>query len=127
MRKLALRPLSDSYAVCRLDPMTPDPAWTNGGEFVAVVRTAGEMSIVCPDDCVPADTKHERGWRCFRLEGEFAFDEVGILVSVLEPLAKSGIGVFAVSTFGTDYVMVKIESEFVARSAWIQAGHAIIE
>jgi hypothetical protein len=71
--------------------------------------------------------KHDRGWCCYRLQGEFAFTEIGVLVSVLEPLAKAGISIFAVSTFATDYVLVKLESESGARAAWIQAGHIIVE
>ena len=77
---------------------------------------------------MPADEPRvERGWRALRLQGPFDFALTGILLSVLEPLAAAGIGIFAVSTFDTDYVLVKDDQLGTAVDALAGAGHRILE
>lgn len=116
--------LPDTYAVARLDPRAPLPAWALAGDGVmSITRTADELSIVCDDRAVPADVRVERGWRCIRLHGPFAFNEVGILASIAVPLASARIGIFAISTFDTDYVFVKDAELHAAVAALVAAGH----
>lgn len=95
------------YAVCRLDAGAPLPAWLPTAPFWSVTRAADEVSIVCSAGAVPADVRCEAAWRLLRFEGPFAFELSGVLNSVLAPLASAGIGIFALSTFDTDYVLVK--------------------
>src|SRR5688500_488786 len=89
----------ESLAVCRLAPDAPPPAWTAGlRDFCSITRTREELSIVCPAANVPGDVKTEAGWRMFKLEGPLDFGLTGILASVLDPLAKARISIFALST-----------------------------
>ena len=70
------------------------------------MRTPLELSIVCAAAFVPGDVRSEKGWRCLSVAGPIAFEETGVLSSVAAPLAEAGIGIFAISTFDTDYVLV---------------------
>jgi hypothetical protein len=125
--RLALDLLEDIYAVCRLDPASPLPAWADGGEFVSVTRTAAELSVVCPQRLVPDGVRHEPGWRCLRLAGPIDFALTGVLAALLVPLAEAGIGVFALSTFDTDYVLVKDANAGRAAEVLRIAGHTVAD
>ncbi len=105
----ALRVLGERLSICRLDAGEEVPAWATGGPFFSVTRTRDELSVVCPDDVVPPGISRERGWCALRLEGPFDLSMVGILASVAVPLAEAGASIFAVSTFDTDYVLVREE------------------
>jgi uncharacterized protein len=117
----------DSYAVCKLPPSEAPPAWAMAGPFSSVSHTASELSIVCCERDVPPDIKAERGFRCLRVAGHLEFSLVGILASLLDPLARAGIPVFVVSTFDTDYLLVKSASLDRAVLALREAGHAVQE
>lgn len=110
-------------AVCKLGLMEPLPAWAVGGEFLAVVRTPAEVSVVCEEARVPKEAVAERGWAAVELAGPFDFALAGILASALNPLAEAGIGIFAISTFDTDWILVKHERADEAVRALIGAGH----
>ena len=78
------------------------------GEFVFTGSTDVERSLVCPTTAVPDDTvSREDGWRAFRIVGQLDFSLVGVLASITSTLAAEGIPVFAVSTFDTDYILVR--------------------
>lgn len=96
-----------SWAIARLGPSDAVPDWAGASTFASVTRTAEELSIVCPESAVPDGVRAERGWAMLKLAGPFPFDATGILESVLAPLARAGVSVFAVSTFDTDYILVK--------------------
>lgn len=81
--------------------------------------------MVAPEDSVPADVKQERGWRVFEFEGPFEFTLTGILAAAADPLRDAGIGIFAVSTFDTDYLMVKQDDLDRAIAALEGAGHTV--
>lgn len=72
-----------------------------------MVRTCDELSIVCSEDWVPEGAIAERGWVALKLEGPFPFSMTGVLASFLQPLAEAEIPLFAISTFDTDYVLIK--------------------
>jgi hypothetical protein len=123
--RLTLVPLDGTFAVCRLDPGSPVPAWATGA-FVSATRTAEELSVVCADDAVPDGVRCERGWRAWRIAGTFDLNTAtGVLASVTGPLAEAGIGLFAVSTFDTDYLLVKAENAARATEALRRHGHTI--
>ncbi len=122
---LHLRRLAETYAVSQLSNDAAIPTWADGSGFVSISRTADELSIVCLADRVPADLRSEGGWSCLALVGPFEFTLTGILLSVLEPLAEAGIGIFAVSTFDTDYVMVKEAQLDAAMTALEANGHRV--
>ncbi len=115
-----------AFAVCRLAPDAPVPDWALRNGFASVVRTADELSAVCPMADVPPGTKMEGPWICIKLEGPFPFDQVGVLTSVLDPLAAAGIPILALSTFDTDYVLVKAGQRDAATAALTKAGHQFL-
>ena len=81
-------------------------------EFCFVAKTDEENSLVCRTDNVPNNvTEREDGWRAFRIEGVLDFSLIGILSKISSALAEEKIGIFAVSTFNTDYILVKKEDE----------------
>ena len=97
-----------------------------GSGFFFVGKTDEEISLVCETCSVPAQTlAREDGWRAFRIEGVLDFSLVGILSKLSGVLAESGIGIFAVSTYNTDYILVKGENFDRAAEALAAAGYAI--
>ena len=124
--KLNLSLLKGELAACRLSPGSPIPEWAMGGRgFLSVTRTADELSIVCAEGLAPKDAKCERNWRVFKIEGPFDFTLTGILVSVARPLNEAGISILTISTYDTDYVMVKSKDTDKAVAALKSAGHSI--
>ncbi len=94
--------------------------------FVFTGATDAEKSLVCPTPLVPAATlSREDGWRAFRVAGPLDFALVGILARISGALAAEGIGLFAVSTFDTDYILVKAPDLDRALAALRAAGYAI--
>jgi hypothetical protein len=116
--------LRGSFAVSRVDPGCAIPGWATGS-LVSITRTHEEISIVCPEEKVPEGVETERGWRGLAVVGRLDFSLVGILSSLLGPLALAGIPVFVTSTFNTDYLFVKQERLEQALEALRQAGHEI--
>jgi hypothetical protein len=124
--RLDLVLLRGPYAVCRLPVDAASPAWAVG-ECTSVTRTAEELSVVCREEAVPEGVRCERGWRCLRVAGTMDFALVGVLASLLVPLADAGVSVFALSTFDTDYLLVKEEDLAKAAEALAAAGHSIAD
>ena len=124
---LALKAVAGSFAVCRLPAGSALPDWFRPGPFATVSWTDDELSILCEELQVPAETQCERGWRCLMLQGPFAFDQTGILLQVLQPLAEAKIGIFALSTFDTDYVLVKDHAFAQAKRVLVASGLTIVE
>jgi uncharacterized protein len=126
MRSLTLVLQDDQIAVCRLTPAAELPKWALGDGFCSITRTSDELSIVCKDDGrIPPEVQCERGWRLLRVAGTQAFTLTGVLSSVLQPLAEAEISIFAVSTFDTDYLMVKAEALSQAIEELRAAGHSV--
>lgn len=123
MGSLRYSVLPGSWAVVRFPPDTEIPASLLAPPFHSVTRTAAELSVVCPDGAVPEGARAERGWAILALEGPFPFDLVGVLAAFLVPLAEAGVGIFALSTFDTDYVLVKRERLGATLEALAAAGH----
>lgn len=117
--------LRQELAVCRLDPDSELPEWARKGPFFSLTRTPDEWSVVCSQEIVPEGIRREGGWRAFRLQGPIDFSAVGILASLTAPLARSGISLFALSTFDTDYVLVKEVDVKKATLALREEGHRI--
>ncbi len=123
--QLSLIVLDDTYAICRLSHDSSIPSWASAGKFFTITRTSDELSIVCPQSAVPDGVQCERDWRCLRVAGTMPFSTVGVLASLAAPLAEAGISIFAVSTFDTDYLLVK-EGDFEkAVDVLRRAGHAV--
>jgi hypothetical protein len=124
-RALTLELVAGSYAVCRLGAAEPVPAWAAGGPFVSITRTDAELSVVCPQEAVPAAVLAERGFCCLRVAGPLGFGMTGVLASLSGPLASSGVSIFVVSTYDTDYLMVQERDLERAVDALARAGHRV--
>jgi hypothetical protein len=114
------------FAVCRLAAKVPTPEWARDGAFHCATRTADELSIVCSAESVPTGAQVNAPWTCFKIAGPIPFEEVGVLAAFVNPLAESGIPIFAISTFDTDYVLVKEEFTSRAQEVLREAGHELI-
>ena len=120
-----LRVLPGQYAICRLDPFAASPSWTAGSSFTSITRTPLELSVVCGSGSVPEDVQCERGWRLLAVNGPLAFDLVGVIAKLTQVLAAASVSVFVISTFDTDYVLVR-ESELGSAVAALRgAGHGV--
>ena len=115
-----------SFSVCRLPAQAAVPEWALRDSFFSITRTADELSIVCPQAQVPPDVHHENDWACLKLEGPFPFSETGILTSFVQPLSDRAIPIFAMSTFDTDYVLVKHAWMDKAVDVLEEAGHQFL-
>lgn len=123
--KLLLSLLADVYAICRLDPGAEMPVWSLEGELSSITRTGDELSIVCAQRYVPADVRHEGGWRALKVEGPLDFSCVGVLVALARPLGEAGIPILVVGTYDTDYLLVKESDLERAVHALRQEGHSL--
>ncbi|MCX6560999.1 MAG: ACT domain-containing protein [Candidatus Aminicenantes bacterium] len=118
--------LSGAYAVSRLKPGSPAPAWAGAGDFVSITLTPSETSVVCLEDRVPKDVPSEKGFRALKVQGPLEFSLVGVLESMIGPLAEERISVLAMSTFDTDYLLVREDALARAVEIFIRNGHNII-
>lgn len=123
--ELTLILLPDTFAVCRLSALALLPAWCQASAFYAITRTAEELSIVCSEQAVPPDVTCERGWRGLMVAGPLDFALTGVLASLAVPLAEAGVSIFAISTFDTDYVLVRDQQLSAALDALRCAGHTV--
>jgi hypothetical protein len=124
-RQLTFEVLERTFAVCKLVQDAAIPAWAGAGEFMSITRTADELSMMCCQDDVPPGIACERGWRCLRVAGTMPFSLVGVLASLTVPLAEAGISVFAISTFDTDYLLVKEINLIAALKVLRSHGHRL--
>ncbi len=128
---LTLSVLAGGYAICRLAPDATIPTWahadtTGADSFLSITRTGAELSVVCPQASVPPDTTAERDWRCLRVEGPFDLTtDTGVLAALAVPLANVGAGIFTVSTYDTDYLLVHDANLDRAVAALTAAGHTV--
>jgi len=119
--------LSETLAVCQLAPGSPVPQWAVGEGFFCLTQTADELSIVCEENRVPAGVRVERDWKALKLQGPFPFAITGVLTSFLQPLAEARVPIFAVSTFDTDYVLMKRDKVDAAIKALAAIGHELVD
>jgi hypothetical protein len=117
--------LDELYAVVRLQPDAPVPDWAQAGHFWSVTRSETELSVVCREEDVPPDASAERGWCALQLAGPLDFSLTGVVASLLTPLADAAIPIFVLSTFETDYVLVRERDLQRAVDALVEAGHSV--
>lgn len=113
-------------AVCRLKTTSPWPTPPAGATLYSATLSADELSVVCHEGDEPRGAMVEGGWRALRIIGPLAFDLVGVIASITVPLAAADIGVFVVSTFDTDLVLVQDTDLDVAIDVLGGAGHRIV-
>ena len=114
-----------ALAVCRLAADAPLADWMGAGAFSTVTRTPDELSVVCAEAAVPEGVSAERGWRALRVDGPLDFAMTGVLARLAAPLAEAGVPIFVVSTFDTDWLLVKAEHLARAVETLRQSGHEV--
>jgi len=130
---LTLSVLSGRFAICRLNADDAVPAWVplltglpgSDERFISMTRTADELSIVGPESVVPEAVQRDRGWRILKVEGPLDLQLTGVLAALVAPLAEARVNIFAVSTFDTDYLLVKDELLSLAAETLVRAGHRL--
>ena len=123
--ELTLSVLPGRFTVCRLEPECDVPKWATGNALWSITKTRQELSIVCPEDSVPDDIQAERGWRILEVEGPLDFSMTGVLNGLTMPLAESEISVFVLSTYLTDYLLIREKDLESAITALRAQGHKI--
>ena len=109
----------------KLPPNAEIPSWVYSSAFMSITKTEDEISIVLPTGSLKSEYQESKSWRLLKLIGPFDFNLTGILASVLNPLAEKGIGIFALSTYNTDYVMVQSKDFEAALEVLKAASHKI--
>ena len=121
---MELKKLPYELTVCKVESMTDIDL---NGDLLFVGKTDDELSLVCETAAVPEHTvAREDGWKGFRVQGVLDFSLIGILSKISTVLAENGIGIFAVSTYDTDYILVKAENFDTAADALAAAGYDIV-
>ena len=112
------------FSVCKV----PDYSQVDmEGKYCFIGKTDEEKSLVCITDCVPENvSEHDDGWRAFRIQGMLDFSLIGILSKISTLLADNQIGIFAVSTYNTDYILIKKENFEKAMAVLSDAGYQIV-
>ena len=123
---LPLVVLPDKLAVCRLAVEAPFPDWARPGDLLAFIRSRDELTVVCVERLVPPEVIAERNWRALQVQGPLDFALVGVLAAITAPLAAAGVSVFALSTYDTDYILVKEDALERAVQALVQAGFLVL-
>jgi len=119
--------LPDTFAVCRLSPDWEIPGWAlNQRGFVSITYTHDELSIVCVEATAPDNVQAERGWIALQVHGPLDFGLTGILASLTAPLAQERIPIFAISTYDTDYLLLKEKDRVAAQKILEQQGHIFV-
>src|SRR5438552_2244833 len=98
-----LKLFKDPFGILKLPASHPFPAWLADVPLYFVARTEDEFSVICLQDAIPKVLKYSGGWRCLRVHGDLAFDEVGVAARLSLPLANAGLSIFVVSTHDRDY------------------------
>jgi len=117
--------LAPDFSVCQLPADANIPDWANKGEFWAITRSSDELSIVCESQFVPKDVRAEQQWRALKVLGPLDFAMVGVLAALSATLAEAGVSIFAISTFDTDFLLVKLDRLDDAISALSKVGHKV--
>lgn len=126
-KTLTMSLLPERFGVCRLNKDELIPPWAKNSDFYSITKTMDELSIVCPQTAIPGDVKCEKDWRALKVEGPLDFSLIGILSSISTILARQGISIFAISTYDTDYILVKEKDLVNAIKALADEGYEIIK
>jgi hypothetical protein len=125
--KLNFGIVSGSFTIHRLAPDGEIPENIFQCAFYSISRTDQELSIVCPSSLAVKAENSEAGWSCLKVHGPLDFSLTGILADISGFLARAGIGIFVISTFDTDYILVKSEHLEEAKKALLRADHRFID
>jgi hypothetical protein len=119
--------LKDDFAVCRLSAFEPLPDWVFKNPLSSITKTPEEYSVVCPQEVIPEQVKlaREGEWKCLKIQGPLDFSEFGIISNLTSILAAAEISVFVLSTYETDYILVKRMNIEKAAKVLSDSGHDV--
>ena len=123
---MKLKILDSTFSIVKIPPTETIPSWATKCDIFSITRTNEELSIVCPSELLPSNEEIrevENDWKCIKVEGILDFSLTGILSSLANTLAENKISIFAISTFNTDYLLVKGHSIEKARVVLENEGH----
>jgi len=123
--QLSIKKLPELFGVCKLSSDEDFPSWLPRHDTIFIARTTDELSIICPQKYIPSEQVASRGWNCLRVDGDLAFDEVGVVARIATPLANARLSIFVMSTHDRDYVLVRGNDLEVALRTYEQAGFSI--
>lgn len=124
MRRMELKRIDGQFTVCKLKSVADIDLHQ---EFYFIGRTDEEISLVCKTEDTPVETlERDDGWRAFRIQGTLDFSLIGILSKISAILAENKMGIFAVSTYNTDYILVKEDNFETALMALEKNGYNIV-
>jgi hypothetical protein len=106
---MKLKLLKETFGVCRLSPSQTLPHWAleNKQTLLSITYTDEELSVVCPLSSIPESIQCEQPWNAIKIIGPLDFGLTGILSSLTVPLAENSISIFAISSYDTDYILIK--------------------
>ena len=125
MEKLRIRLLQGTYAVCQIKDTENFLSYFDEKEFFSITKTEDEISVVMLQDKISNDVKAEKDWRILKVEDTLDFSLIGILAKISGILAKNSISIFVISTFNTDYILVKEEKIEKAMTVLSEEGYEI--
>lgn len=123
---MKLRLLPERFGILKLHLPQTFPDWLGSTSIFFLAQTEDEYSIMCPQDGIPDGIDYDADWHCLRVDGELAFDEVGVVARVSKPLADAGLSLFLVSTHDRDYVFISASDVKQAIKIYQDAGFMII-
>ncbi len=126
MGSLKLKFIPGRYAICRLGGGSAVPQWAASGGFFSITRTEDELSVVCEEGNVPDGVLCAGGYAALKVQGPLDFSLTGILSSLSAVLAEAKISIFALSTYDTDYILVRESDKAAAAKALISAGYEVL-
>lgn len=118
--------LDETFGICQLDPRATVPKQVYQSSFFSIIRTPDELSIVCNEMHTPKAHRCSNGWRCLRIKGPLDLSETGILSVLSRSLAEAEIPIFVLSTYETDYLLVKEQDLKRTIETLESKGHKVI-
>ena len=124
-RQLQLSLLKDKYGICTLPNTAPIPDWALTQSLASITRTEKELTIVCRLEILPSQYQSDLNWRCFKIDGSFDLNQIGVIASISSPLADAGISIYVISTYDTDYFLIQEQDLEQTISVLSNSGHYI--
>ena len=124
-RQFQLSLLKDKYGICTLPNTAPIPDWALTQSLASITRTEKELTIVCRLEILPSQYQSDLNWRCFKIDGSFDLNQIGVISSISSPLADAGISIYVISTYDTDYFLIQEQNLEKTISVLSNSGHYI--
>ena len=128
MIKLRFQKAPGTYAICQFSANGKVPEDVSDDAIIGIMRSPEETTLVVEVDHIPRNcTAVDKGWILFNIVGDFAFDESGIVLSAITPLSENDIGVFVLSTYSSDMILIKEGDSTRAKTQLESYGHFLGE